>query len=481
MADVRQVCRICYVTSSHKPNPTLTPESKIVVDGSLQSQKKCTVCRMEWAPIRVARETSGVPAGGRWVRIRPRPKISPNTEFQMCKNVQGGRGDCPRGLDCSYAHWKVELGLWNSEREREPRPAPPITGPYQYQMCKHIQSLGTCPYGQRCTFAHSEEELREWLRSMPPGSPAASPAGPGPVGALAVVGSGAFPPGGGGVYSCDICNLTCTSRKQLDDHFSGSKHRIQQLQMQGAHPQGPNMQGPQPPNSGVQGTRPPVVQGLPPSAPSQPDLRGVRRKPLLSFQITGFKMCMHVQASRRCIYGEYCTFAHSNEELQVWNRQLGVPAAPFPSHHQQGPPQNIVRYQTAAPPPHGGWPVHTLCIHVLARPPTLTSPAGKMVGGGAGGVVPVPSVMDHQKPNIFAASSGLDDFEEGSPAGAAEAHDFAVDVRRKITEEYGRRQEIGGFEVRHSFLCEVPLCCVCVSSQCGSRELLSLLRNPTTM
>lgn len=321
--DVRQVCKICYGSSSHKPNPTLTPESKAVFDGT-GSSRKCSVCRQGWAPIKVARDTG--PTGGRWVRIRLRPKISPNTEFQMCKNMQGARGDCPRGLDCSYAHYRVELDLWNAERKLEPRPAPPITGPYQYQLCKHMQGMGSCPYGQRCTFAHSEEEYHEWLRNMP--SVATTQAGmvlQMPLGSIPIASGSAFVPVGS--FRCDTCGLTCTGKKQLDDHFAGGKHRERMLQSHGGSSQG----------------GPDLPPGPPPPSVNQHDLCGIRKRPLLSFQIVGFKMCMHVQANRRCIYGDYCTFAHSNEELQVWNRQLNT--LTFPHHF----PQNIVHYQ--APPP----------------------------------------------------------------------------------------------------------------------------------
>ena len=300
MGDVILVCKICYGSSSHKPNPTLTPESKAGYEGGV---RKCGVCRQGWASIRVARETGA--AGGRWVRLRQRPKISTNTEYQMCKNVQSGRGDCPRGQDCSYAHYRVELAVWNAERKLEPRPAPPITGPYYvYQLCKHIQSVGRCPYGQRCTFAHSEEEYREWIRSaspmntQPPPVPAALPAG--------------ITTAGVSFFKCEMCSLACTSRKQLEDHYSGGKHRDRLVQLHSTEL---------------------------PSGPLQKPL--IRRRPLLSFQITGFKMCMHVQASRRCVYGDFCTFAHSNEELQAWNRALATPTQqqPLPS----GPSSHITQ------------------------------------------------------------------------------------------------------------------------------------------
>lgn len=55
--------------------------------------------------------------------------------------------------------------------------------------------------------------------------------------------------------------------------------------------------------------------------------------------------------------------------------------------------------------------------------------------------------MDHKKPNIFAASSGLDDFDEGQSQVVEEAQDFADDIRRHIADEFGRKHDIGGFEV----------------------------------
>ena len=329
MGEPRIVCKICYASSNHKAVPTLTPESKVLNEG------KCSVCRQGWAPIRVAKDPS---LGGKWVRIRPRPKIGPSTEFQVCKNIQGNRGECPRGLDCSYAHSRVELNQWNLERKQEPRPAPFISG--QYQICKHIQGGGPCPYGQRCTFAHTEEEFQEWLRCVPPSSPAP------PASGFFIVGGGGGGGGGGGrrrrrrreegegegeggggggggSLRCDVCSLTCTSRKQLEDHLAGGKHRDRMMQLQ----------------------YPPAYHPPPMPAPLHP----IRKRPLLSSQIMGFKMCMHVQAGRRCVYGDFCTFAHSTEELAVWNRQLSAP--PPPSSFRPLPPQS--RPPQPLPPQQG--------------------------------------------------------------------------------------------------------------------------------
>ena len=67
-----------------------------------------------------------------------------------------------------------------------------------------------------------------------------------------------------------------------------------------------------------------------------------------------------------------------------------------------------------------------------------------VISTGPAAGVGVPSV-DHHKPNIFATSSGLDDFDEGQEE--MEACDFADEVRRKITDEFTNKQQISGFEV----------------------------------
>lgn len=306
MAEPREVCKICFGSTSHKPNPTLTPESKATYDNS-SKKLKCGVCRQEWAPIRVTKEDGAGPT--RWVRIRPRPKIPANIDFQICKNVQQGKGECMKGQDCSYAHSRAELQLWNQEREKEPRPAPSISGPYQYQLCKHMLGNGVCPYGQRCTFAHSDEELQSWLQVQAGVHGAENSVLQHAIGAaLSSV-----------EFRCDICNLNCTSRKQLDDHISGTKHK-QQVASRALH----DYHNPTP-------------------AQSMGRRRNMRRRPLLSFPINGYKLCLHTQAGRRCIYGDYCTFAHSQFELEEWNRQLRLASAPRVGG-------GIVRFQANAPP-----------------------------------------------------------------------------------------------------------------------------------
>lgn len=303
MAESREVCQICYRSTSHKANPTLTLESKSTYDASTK-KKKCNVCRQGWAPIKIAKDS----ASGRCVEIRIRPKIPPNIDYQLCKNCQS-KIECPKGLECSFAHSKAELAIWNAERQTEPRPAPPINGPYQYQLCKHMINTGNCPYGQRCTFAHSEEEWKQWLRTQSGGETnervITGYAYNTPQPAVVMVNSID--------YKCDSCGLTCTSMKQLEDHLSGSRHRQNVNKPAGQYQYAP------PPRS---------IPGH------------FRRRPTLAFPINGYKMCLHIQAGRRCIYGDFCTFAHSQLELDEWNKQLQV------ASQSQAPP-HINRFHSS--------------------------------------------------------------------------------------------------------------------------------------
>ena len=382
--DVRHVCKICYMSSSHKSNPILTSENKTLFDGNIG--KICSVCRQGWAPIKIATDTAPSYTGGsRWVRIRPRPKINSGIDFQMCKNLQSGRVECPRGIECTYAHYRVELELWNTERRQEPRPAPSMTSPYHYyQLCKHMQANGTCPYGQRCMFAHSKQEYHEWLSSIPNSIQQ-------PLSPLTIPHTSYVPMGGD--YKCDICNLTCISKRQLDDHISGGKHLFQ------------------------------VENG---TSNEQIDFthHSIRKRPLLSCQIMEFKMCMHIQANRRCIYGDFCTFAHSNEEHQMWNRQLATPTL----HHTM--PHGIIHVQPPSYPPTIGYNIH--CLYILIVIMFIYSTLGVKSH------VAMPT--DQPKPNML---SDLDDFDEYQEP----LHDFASDIRRKISEEFTVKQDITGFNV----------------------------------
>ncbi len=279
MAAPREVCKICYNSTSHKATPTLTYEPK---DESVEEEtgpKICSVCRQEWAPIRVAKELSS----SRWVRIRPRPKLQIHIDFMLCKNLKN-RNECPRGQDCSYAHSKAELWAWNQERQKEPRPAPHINGSYQYQLCKYMTKSGNCPYGIKCTFAHNDEELQCWLKVQGPMDEA--------------------PP----TYRCNVCQLRCNSKKQLEDHINSSRHR-QQHHLGVGGPLGYLKNNFRP--GGFRNSN-----GVHPHTSGDP-----RPRPSQSIPRAGFRLCIHVQNGKRCVYGDYCTFAHSQLELDQWNQQ----------------------------------------------------------------------------------------------------------------------------------------------------------------
>ena len=47
-----------------------------------------------------------------------------------------------------------------------------------------------------------------------------------------------------------------------------------------------------------------------------------RKLPTLSFRVKEYKICKHIQSNRRCVHGEFCTFAHSQSELHEWNQSL---------------------------------------------------------------------------------------------------------------------------------------------------------------
>ena len=60
---------------------------------------------------------------------------------------------------------------------------------------------------------------------------------------------------------------------------------------------------------------------------------------------------MHVLANRTCVYGEFCTFAHSEGELEVWNRRKERVFRSFPkqvntpTQPMQSAGQELGRYQ----------------------------------------------------------------------------------------------------------------------------------------
>ena len=99
-----------------------------------------------------------------------------------------------------------------------------------------------------------------------------------------------------------ICRAYPNSRwRQLDDHLSGSKHK-QMLVTKAPRPTPADSHNHHHLAQGQGG-----VVG-----------RGggrIRRRPTLPFPINRYNMCMHIQFGRRCIYGDYCTLAHSQVSL----------------------------------------------------------------------------------------------------------------------------------------------------------------------
>ena len=286
-----EVCKICFNSSSHKANPTLTPEAKAVMDPATK-KKTCPSCKQSWNGLQVSRDLEL----NKWVAIRPRPKILPHIDYQLCASVQR-KASCQKGQGlCTFAHSKVELLAWNKERWKEarPRPAAP-SGAHQYQLCKHVLTEGNCPYGQRCTFAHSEEELRIWVYGSLEKSAALLPT-PSPVQAPV------------SEFSCRACDVYCTSQRQLEEHQSGARHHqvvAATSRNLAYHPMPlPRMPVPPPP------TAAPAMSGL-----------IVRPRPN-RFPMHGYRICSSVASGRRCFYGDACSFAHSQMELDAWNQDL---------------------------------------------------------------------------------------------------------------------------------------------------------------
>ena len=278
----KEVCKICFNASSQKSTPTLILESKVITDSS--NKKRCPNCKQNWNSQKVAFDTDT----NRWVAIRPRPtKMNPNIDYQMCSSVQK-RTICNKGPGlCTFAHSRIELIMWSQERWREPRPLPTLGGANQFTLCKHVLTTGSCPYGQRCSFAHSEEELDHWVKSLT-GTKAPS-----------------FPGGNVPDFYCSACNVSCTGQRQYEEHLSGGRHRqvvssqqqaIAKDQHYGSH----------------------YVPTMP---PAKAESSGRIRPRPNRLPVQGFKLCYSVQYHRRCYYGNNCTFAHSQAELDKWNSE----------------------------------------------------------------------------------------------------------------------------------------------------------------
>ncbi|XP_011406766.2 PREDICTED: probable helicase with zinc finger domain [Amphimedon queenslandica] len=301
-----EVCKICFNASSQKANPTLTTENKALIESAGGPgggvKKRCPNCRQSWSSQKVGFD----PDTNRWVVIRPRPQKMPHlTDYTMCSNIQK-KQLCGKGPGlCTFAHSQIELAMWNHERWKEPRPTPQTAGGGVHQLCKYVMTTGACTFGQRCTFAHSEGELQHWKATTE-----SSPQYYQPPSSF-----NAYQPPS--VLSeklyCNQCNIWCTGKKQYDEHIKGSKHRSFTAPLQQQFP-------PPPPH--------PVYYGSstmePVNLTMDNNMAGggerVRACPL-RLPVGEFRMCMGILTKKRCYYGDRCTFAHNQTELEAWNQE----------------------------------------------------------------------------------------------------------------------------------------------------------------
>ena len=388
MADVQLVCSVCFKASSHKSNPTLTPESKASSDGKT---KTCGVCRQEWVPIRIARELGQ----GGLVIIRPRPRnVNSAVDYQLCNR----KAQCTKRDQCTFAHSNIELLVWNKEREKAPRPPPRLQPGQQYIMCLHAGFGKPCPYGQRCIYAHSQEELEEWERHAKehPTSP-------------------------GAPHSCNECNASFPSKQQLDEHVAMHKEEASE-----AHP---------------------PIRPLPQNGPPA----------------SGYRMCLHVQNGRRCVYSGFCTFAHSQAELDSWNRQARGGGEGPNRYNQQRPPTVQRPQYEHPPPPHPGQNYQTYNNPPPPHPgqnyQTYNHPPPPHHGQNYQGAYaqPPPRRFANQRQERFEPSS-LDEFESESSETATsqqresdagyQTAEFAQRMRSRVLTDCNSRTTETSFQVR---------------------------------
>lgn len=297
----KKVCKICYTISSHKSKQVLTSIMRSVTDS--RGSRTCTICKQPWIEITVFRERGQQ----EWVYVKPRPKISLLSEYQLCTSVEK-KLRCPKGSKCTFAHSKLELTIWNKERLKDVsvRGAQPTSRP---QLCKHIVR-GPCPLSNRCMFAHSYEELEKWKAEINSSSSNSS--------------SAQAASGNEHLY-CDICDTVCTSRKQLEEHKKGSRH------MQAVFPSFPA----EPMHAHAKHYPSPIIpRHQAAAAKLQQQIQSsklnnvpvpIRERPKLPFHVLEYRMCRHAQMGRPCLHGDLCTFAHSSEELLAWSRDVSFP------------------------------------------------------------------------------------------------------------------------------------------------------------
>ena len=184
LADQKEVtvCKICFNSSSHKPVPFLTPESKSRVDPGTK-KKYCSQCHQEWISFTVCRE----PGTGKWVHVRN--NLQKNVV--MCRFIRkSGTKLCPNGNICTFAHNKAEVVRFSTSLPTVPTgafqsstkaPARSISSQTstsirkrpvlscqiaEYKLCRYVEAGRRCLHGDFCTFAHGQNELNEWNQDL---------------------------------------------------------------------------------------------------------------------------------------------------------------------------------------------------------------------------------------------------------------------------------------------------------------------------
>ena len=105
----REVCRVCFKSTSHKKAPILTVRSERTCAVEKKSSKvMCLQCKAEFIGIDVVKQ------GEKWVHVRPLPGPVRGKSIRMCAYYVN-RGTCRDGEKCRYAHSPAELSLWSQQ------------------------------------------------------------------------------------------------------------------------------------------------------------------------------------------------------------------------------------------------------------------------------------------------------------------------------------------------------------------------------
>ena len=242
LLEITEACKTCYEISS-----------RIC---TRQSSGPCPHCG-KWTSITVAREVkSDKPSN--WNVIRPRPKIRPDIDYQLCTRQKR----CRNGKLCSFPHSELEQKVWTKQRaEEEPRLLPF----HHNQLCKIMLNGGLCRVF--CPYAHSTTELQHWERMPIPSFIRPAP------------------------------RIQPHLDYQMCRHFLKGHICPKNESCKFAH-------------------------GYDELAEWQKSMPKIRSAPLLPLGVPGYRLCKLVKNGYRCLHGPGCKFAHSILELNEWNSLL---------------------------------------------------------------------------------------------------------------------------------------------------------------